>query len=510
MSNYDDKNENGYSFEPDGAPQSPETNYQGDENMSDSGKVKFDSIFNPDDDSSRRAYTPATDAVSENPGVRVRPDEAPPVYAPSAVPPAYPPYPYAGYSDMGMEPRVSYTAKKPTGKEKVSFKAKAALVCVASVLGFMTLGLGLSLGGALANRLLPPNESAERSESVTSQPEVYTYSQPKVEFSESQFTPGISNVSGIVKKVSDAVVSINLSVSVPNFFNQATEQPGAGSGIIFSEDEENVFVATNNHVIQSADHVTISVDDKTHVDAHFVGSDPQSDLAVISVKKSDMADAAIAYTLADFGDSSLLQVGDEVVAIGNAMGEGKTATSGIISAINKQISIDGKKLDVIQTDAAINRGNSGGALANGQGEVIGINTAKLSASDVEGMGYSIPSNIAKTILEDLKVNGSAKKPYLGIQGMSITEEIKNMYNLPSLGVYVDAVTAGGAAEQAGIEATDIIIGFNDTKITTIDELSSAIAEANVGDKATVYIYRQVTHPMQFEVVLGNLNPDANF
>ncbi|MDR2648640.1 MAG: trypsin-like peptidase domain-containing protein [Clostridiales bacterium] len=502
MSNYEDKN--GMP----GAPRNPETNYPEDENMSGSDKVTFDSIF--DHDSSGRVYKPVINAETEIPAAP-GPEAPPPVYASS---PAYPPaaapvypYPYSGCSDAGMAPRVNNTAKKSAGG---SFKAKAILVCAASVLGCMTLGLGLSLGGAIANRLTPLNQPEERIESASRESEVYTYTQPKVEYSETQFIPGVSNVSAIVKKVSDAVVSINLSVSIPNFFNQTTEQPGAGSGIIFSEDEENVYVATNNHVIQSAGHVTISVDDKTHVDAHFVGSDPQSDLAVISVKKSDMADAGILYKLANFGDSSLLQVGDEVVAIGNAMGEGKTATSGIVSAINKQISIDGKTLDVIQTDAAINRGNSGGALANGQGEVIGINTAKLSASDVEGMGYSIPANIAKAILEDLKLNGSVKKPYLGIHGMSITEEMKNMYNLPSLGVYVDDVTADGAAEQAGIKSTDIIIGFNDKKITTIDELSAAIAASGVGDTATVYIYRQVTHPMQFEVVLGNLNPDANF
>ena len=517
----DDYNYNGeFSIESANPPQKPVTNIKGDINMSDDNKVTFDSIFNQEDAPLKRPYPPQSAAEARTPIYTPQPEAIiPPVYASAPVPPSYPPnppqaysaYPYSSYPDAGTAPPLNYTSSTAAvkSKEKVSFKAKAFVICLASVLGFATLGVGLSLGGVLAKRLLP-SEIPIRGESAVNQPAVNAYNQPKVEFSQSQYIPGANNVSGIVKKVSDAVVSINLTVTVPNFFNQKTEQPGAGSGIIFDEDDEKVYIATNNHVIQDADTVTISVDDKTQIKASFVGCDPQSDLAVISVSKAEMDKAGIPYELANFGDSSILQVGDDVVAIGNAMGEGKTATSGIVSAINKQITIDGKTLDVIQTDAAINPGNSGGALANINGEVIGINTAKLSSSNVEGMGYSIPSNIAKTILEDLKSNGSVKKPYLGILGMSITEEMMNMYNLPSLGVYVDDVTAGSSAEQAGIEATDIIVGFNDQKITTIDELTSAIAASAVGDKVTIYIYRQGTHPMQFDVVLGNLNPDVKF
>jgi len=395
--------------------------------------------------------------------------------------------------------------KKPTA----SFAARSAVVCLAVMLGLGTMGLGLNAGAAIGNRISPP-ENMAANERTTSGSELLTFNQPRVEFAESRFVPGVKNVSEIVRKVSDAVVSINLSVSVPSFFDRITEQPGAGSGIIFSEDDERVFIATNNHVIQNAERVSISVDDKTMIDANFVGSDPQSDLAVISVSRAELVEADIYYKLAEFGDSSILQVGDDVVAIGNAMGEGKTATSGIISAINKQISIDGKTLDVIQTDAAINPGNSGGALANSQGQVIGINTAKLASSNVEGMGYSIPSNIAISILEDLKINGSVKKPFLGIIGMSITEEVKNMYNLPSLGVYISEVTEDGSAKAAGIEPTDIIVGINDIKITTNDELSRAIQDSNVGDTVKVSIYRRGIHLMQFDVVLGNRNPEPRF
>ena len=494
------ENNKGYfSIEPDRNPYGLENNHQGDINMPDDNKVKFDSIFNQED-------IHGLNAQPERVVGPVYPAMPPPVY-PSA--PAVPPQTYGRYSDSGMPPQVSYNPRKSESKKKASFASKAAIICLATMLGFATLGFGISFGGAAAKRWLPQDETA-RIENTVSYPEVYTYAQPTIEYSESQFTTGFNNVSEIVKKVSSAVVSINLSVSVPDFFNRMTEQPGAGSGIIFSEDDEKVYIATNNHVIQNADKVSIYIDDDTQINANFVGSDPQSDLAVISVNKPELMEAGLDYKLAEFGDSSLLQVGDNVVAIGNAMGEGKTATSGIISAINKQISIDGKTLDVIQTDAAINPGNSGGALANNKGEVIGINTAKLTSSNVEGMGYSIPSNIAKTILNDLMENGSAKKPYLGIHGISITEEMKDMYNLPSLGVYIEDVTEGGSAQKAGLEPSDIIIGFNDTKITNIDELSAAIAASNVGDTVTVYIYRRGTRPMQIEAVLGNLNPNAKF
>jgi serine protease Do len=324
----------------------------------------------------------------------------------------------------------------------------------------------------------------------------------------SSFAGGVADV---VKKVSNAVVSINLSVETQGgFFMQGGEQEGAGSGIIFSESDDLVYIATNNHVIENASKVSISVDDENTVPANYIGSDLQADLAVISVSKADLAAAGIKYQIAAFGDSSLLQVGEGVVAIGNAMGEGKTATSGIVSAIDKQITIEGKTLNVIQTDAAINPGNSGGALANFAGEVVGINTAKLSSEGVEGMGYSIPSNTAKEIFQSLIVNGSVQKPYLGIQGMSIDDKMKETYSLPSLGVYVADVTQGAAAQAAGMKASDIIVGFGDKKIATLEELQAAIADAEIGTEVEVYIYRNGSIPMTLKVVIGDLNGGTKF
>jgi len=431
--------------------------------------------------------------------------------------PSTPPYPQQSYDTTpgAVPPQQNNgaTINIPTAKNRSSFRAKAILTCAAVALGCAALGFGLGLGGPLAESMLPSQQAANNVSAV-SQPVVSSSSQTQAQYEPVQYAAVENGLAGIVQDVSKSVVSINISIPTQGSFNQATEAQGAGSGIIFSEDGDKVYIATNYHVIQDADKVTVSLDDETQVDAHYVGSDSQSDLAVIYVNKAELDNAAITagiqYELASFGDSSQLQVGDAVVAIGNAMGEGKTATSGIISAINKQITIDGKTLDVIQTDAAINPGNSGGALVDSKGEVIGINTAKLASSGVEGMGYSIPSNDAKSVLYDLQTNGSVKKPYLGIQGMSITQQVKDMYGLASLGVYVESVDNGGAAQQAGIQPTDIIVGYNGTKITTMDELQSAISASNVGDKVTVYIYRQGTRPMQFDVTLNDANAGAKF
>jgi serine protease Do len=424
-------------------------------------------------------------------------------YHPTGVPVGVP----VGTPSSGSNP--AYHSAKPA-KKSDSFGKKAAVAVLATVLGFSTLGLGIGFGSELGKQNLSSSAASAPSSEEEAYSDIFVYTQPKAEYEITEASVNSNSITHIVQRVSDAVVSINLSVQVQNYFNQTSELPGSGSGIIFAEDAEKIYIATNNHVIVDADKVTISLDDKTEFDANFVGSDPQSDLAVISVSRSELSTAGVSYELAEFGDSSTLQVGDEVVAIGNAMGEGKTATSGIISAINKQITVDGKTLDVIQTDAAINPGNSGGALASSDGKIIGINTAKLQASTVEGMGYSIPSNIAITILNDLKTNGSVKRPILGINGMTITNQIKERFNLPSLGVLVESVVEDSGAELGGLEAADIIVGYDGNAINNMDDLSAAIGASKVGDTVTLDIYRRASIPMQLQITLGNANSDTKF
>jgi serine protease Do len=200
-----------------------------------------------------------------------------------------------------------------------------------------------------------------------------------------------------------------------------------------------------------------------------------------------------------------MQVGESVIAIGNAMGQGKSATLGIVSAQDKEINIDGKKLKVIQTDAAINPGNSGGALVNMNGEVIGINTAKLSSNAVEGTGYAIPTNVAKDIIQTLVENGTIEKPYLGIQGSTITDQIKSMYNIPYNGVLVVYIEQGSAAEKAGLQNYDIITAIDGNAVSSIEELSEQIAKHKVGDSVTLNVIRNGSAQTTVTAVLGNLN-----
>ena len=200
-----------------------------------------------------------------------------------------------------------------------------------------------------------------------------------------------------------------------------------------------------------------------------------------------------------------MKVGENVIAIGNALGQGKTATLGIISAQNKEINIDGKKLTVIQTDAAINPGNSGGALVNTAGEVIGINTAKLSSDAVEGTGYSIPISSAQTIIQTLMTNGTIDKPYLGIQGYTIDENFEKIYGINIPGVFISKIESNSAAEKAGLQVSDIITAIDNTAIADIETLSKEISKHKSNDKVTFTIIRNGSQQMTVTATLQNQN-----
>ena len=289
-----------------------------------------------------------------------------------------------------------------------------------------------------------------------------------------------------------------------NWFGGTRVAEGAGSGFIFAADDKAVYIATNNHVIENVQAVSISLDDDESVEATIVGRDTDSDLAVLTVPKTVMDSLNVPYKAAKTGDSDSTAVGDSVVAIGNAMGEGQTATSGIISATNREITVDNRTLAVMQTDAAINRGNSGGPLVNADGEVIGINTAKLYASGVEGMGYSLPINEAMKILNDLLSDGIIEKPFIGITYLPIDEAVKDVWNLPSLGVIIRSVTEGGPAHEAGLAERDIIVALNEKTIITDGDLRNALSESKVGDTVKIAVYRG-DERMEFTVKIGNMN-----
>ncbi len=291
----------------------------------------------------------------------------------------------------------------------------------------------------------------------------------------------ISDVSQVVEEAMPSIVSItSLTVQQYNTFwgTMSQETPGAGSGIIVAQTEDELFIATNNHVVAGTSELTVCFVDNTTVAAQVKGTDPSTDLAVVSVKLSDLsADTLNAIKVAVLGDSESVKVGQPAIAIGNAMGYGQSVTVGYISALNREVSVEGTDGSIvtnalIQTDAAINPGNSGGALLNVKGEVIGINSVKYSDTKVEGMGYAIPISTADSIINDLitreKVDES-NLAYLGIHGVDVTDEVSGSYNMPK-GIFVDQVVEGSAADQAGIRRGDIITSFDGREISTYEAL----------------------------------------
>lgn len=305
-----------------------------------------------------------------------------------------------------------------------------------------------------------------------------------------------SDVAEIVKNAMPSVVSItNMSVQqVQNFFGgvQEQESESVGSGIIVSQNDTELLIVTNNHVVSGSDTLTVSFVDEESVEANVKGTDASKDLAVIAVPLKSIKDSTMEkITVANLGDSTKLQVGETAIAIGNALGYGQSVTTGIISATERQLdTYDGK---LIQTDAAINPGNSGGALLNAKGEVIGINSIKVATDVVEGMGYAIPisdasENITGLMNQETKTKvAEGERGVLGIMdGVSVTQESAQMYNMP-IGAYISAVASGSAIDKAGIEKGSIITKLNDVSIDSMETLKEQLQYYKAGEKVTLTI-----------------------
>ncbi len=386
-------------------------------------------------------------------------------------------------------------------KSASAYRRTIALGLAGTILCGASLGLSLGVGLNVSRNLFSGGlngfsfaDDTDENAAITASP------------TGGSLTPSEDSVAKVFNNVKDSVVNISITAQTSDFFHQTYESTGSGSGIIYSQDNEKVYIVTNNHVVEDATTVKISITGSEQVKASLVGKDASSDLAVISVLKSDLQAAGISsVTPAKFGSSENMEVGEFVIAIGNALGQGKTATRGIISAVDKEINIDGKKLTVLQTDAAINPGNSGGALVNTAGEVIGINTAKLSSSSVEGTGYAIPTSVAKSIIDELMQKGTVDKPYLGIQVYTINEQFKRIYNISYDGVFITGIERGSAAEQAGLQVSDIITAVNGQTITSGDELSSAISKYKSGDNISLTIIRNGSMQMTVTATLANQN-----
>ena len=331
------------------------------------------------------------------------------------------------------------------------------------------LGIGTIFGYGMDNFLPNPGSNANN---------VYAAA---VDNTKIVYSGTVSPVVPIAEKVSPSIVAISLKTRTRDFFGRIFEGQGTGSGIII---DKQGHIVTNNHVVEGADDIIVILHDGKELEATLIGRDSQTDLAVIKVESDNL-------TVAELGDSSALKVGELAVAIGSPMGTeyAGSVTAGIISGLNRTVSIGDDSIKLIQTDAAINPGNSGGALVNSEGKVIGINTIKFAETRVEGMGFAIPINEAKPIIEDLINNKKVLRPFLGIQGITISKEEAEQFQLPQ-GVGVRVVIPGSGADAAGVRRGDIITKIDDKKVLTIEDLIAEIQKHKVGDSILVEVYNQ--------------------
>ena len=372
-----------------------------------------------------------------------------------------------------------------TSKPKKGYMKKVALVVGAAVLFGAVGGVTMQGTSYLTGKLLGKNTKSTVGTTKT-------VSNAKLTTSTSTVT---SDVSDIVENTLPSIVSItNMSVQeVQNFFGGISQQESesAGSGIIISQNDSELLVVTNNHVVEGSDTLTVTFNDGNSVEAQIKGTDSARDLAVVAVPLDKISDDTMnAIKVATLGDSDSLKVGEPAIAIGNALGYGQSVTTGIVSATGR--TIDGFDGEYIQTDAAINPGNSGGALLNANGEVIGINSAKINSSAVEGMGFAIPISDASDVIQNLMNKETRSKVsdeergYLGIKGYDVSEEGAQMYNMPT-GVYVKEVMSGGGAEKAGLTKGSIITGFEGSSISGMSSLQEQLQYYKAGEEVTLTV-----------------------
>lgn len=372
------------------------------------------------------------------------------------------------------------------GKNKKSWTKLIISLLIVSLIGGLSVGAGIQL---VDYYLIDDSTEATRNlETVETQNVNYH-----------EFSMEENKIADVVDQTRNSVVAITNRVKYRDWFNNTKVQEGSGSGVVISQDNQFYYIATNNHVIQESSELLIGIGENT-INAEIVGNDPYSDLAVVKIRKEDVN---FDIQPIDIGDSDALRQGDTAIAIGNPLGYNHTVTVGVISALNRQIEIN-DNIPLIQTDAAINPGNSGGALVNGNGELIAINTAKIATTQVEGMGFAIPINTAKPIIKQLIENGSVARPYLGITGKTVDEELSDLYELP-LGVVVAQVAPESGAADAGLAQGDVIIKLNEQRINSIEQLSEEINKRDVGDIVELTIVRNGDEKIVKEVELKNRN-----
>lgn len=377
----------------------------------------------------------------------------------------------------GTAPNHSANAKPPKAKKPKKQRkpiSRGGIAIALAVTMVFSCGLGFG-GGYFANKV---NTSTCGSLNITKTSNSGTTTT-------ASSTSKANSTSEIVKKTADSVVEISTESVVTGSFAQQYVQQGAGSGVIISQDG---YILTNNHVINGANSVKVRLRDGTEYDATIIGSDSDNDIALLKVSATGLSPAT-------FGDSNSLAVGDYVVAIGNPLGElGGTVTDGIISALARKVTIEDTQMTLLQTNAQVNPGNSGGGLFNANGELVGIVNAKQSATEVEGIAFAIPINNVLDILSDLKEYGYVTgKVDLGIDFTDITsDETAFYYGVNQTGCYVLSVDSGSNAEKAGVTRGDLVTKVNDTDVSSSSDITTALEKAEVGDTVTFTVSRRGT------------------
>lgn len=418
----------------------------------------------------------------------------------------------------------TYQPLTPSGSHNNNKKNPKNSKKLAKKIGAITLSAVLfgsvAAGSFQAVNYFSPVSKTTNSSSQTSKSNSSSASLLKTTTTSDSSNKGSLDVSDITTSAMPSIVAItNKSVQeVQDYFSQfgfggqgqtqTQETESQGSGIIIGKNDTELLMVTNNHVVEGADTLSVCFIDNKVYEANVKGTDAENDLAVIAVPLDSISDDTMSQiAVASIGDSDSLKVGEQVVAIGNALGYGQSVTTGIVSAVNRALSNnssdtqdsnsssdDSSSATYIQTDAAINPGNSGGALLNMNGEVIGINSAKLASTEVEGMGYAIPISRVSDIIDNLmnqttrtKVD-SDKQGTIGIKGINVTSDVQEKYNLPE-GIYVSEVTSGSAAEKAGITSGSVITKFDGKSVTDIESLQDLLQYYKAGE--TVELTLQV-------------------
>lgn len=385
----------------------------------------------------------------------------------------------------GREGNFRYDRTNPTweGRKKKNRRlgGKVAKFAGAALLFGLVAGIGFTGVTMVKDRFFPSRSVKIETTTVDSNKK------------NSGTAPVDTDISQIVEGVMPSVVSITSKMQTTGFYGFGVqESEGAGSGFILAKTDDNLMIATNNHVISGANSLTVGFSDGSTAEATIVGADADADLAVISVKIKDISDETLGkIKIAVLGDSDDLQVGESVIAIGNALGYGQSVTTGVISAKNREVSFTDGTMTLLQTDAAINPGNSGGVLVDLEGHVIGINNAKLEDTSVEGMGYAIPIATAQTVLTDImnaKTIPAGENAYLGIIGKTMDAQYSSALGIPS-GIYVTQVVKDSPAEKAGIAAGDVITGFDGNSVSTMEGLKSKISVKEAGTKVKITLKR---------------------